>query len=203
MKGIIALVVAVACSVWSSPALAHLNFLQPRLLELILTSDAVLVGRVETVKPLAGERLDSTAKPLAPLAGTTPSPLRFIGRSRLRPGGRYLLFLRKGTPFEALTSPGEVFEVDPADDTVIAGLVKQVRQSATADDQAKRRQRQVAALVPAVAAKSEALRYQAALELDRLVIGPGTLSQTQRVDLDAAAAADPVIQPILMHILSH
>ena len=174
--------------------------MQPRLIALVEASEIVVIAVVEEMQTATQGYLETTARAEKVLLGPAPSQvMRFRTRTRLRPGGRYVLFLRATQALEAITLPGEVFEADANDDALLSRLVAELLVAAKSSSH-ERTRRQCQSLVPAVSARSEAIRYQAALELDHLA-GPMTLTAEEHEQLAKAALVDPVIEPILSNIL--
>ena len=188
-----------------TPAIAHLPAIRGKLVELVQRSDLIVIGSADRVIPVGTSLVDTTVTIAEVLAGTADEKhLTFRGPTRFAPGERYVFFLHR-TPdgFAAQQDSGTVFPCTAADDAIYRSTV-QALSHALQSDVAARPDAIRAALLPALTAMSDPLRYSAALELVSLAQSghPPTLAERARIEqLLHDKATDPALQPLLNALL--
>ena len=175
-----------------------------RLIDLVSQSDLIVVGTVESVRPIDGRVHDTTVRPHDSFVGTAGAdPIIFRAKRRFAPGERFVFFLRRdGGGWECVQPAGTVFPSRPVDDAAYRATVVAI-QRALSVDAAERPAALRAAIIPAVSATAPPLRYHAVLELGALA--HHGLTDTERQSLQRLVvdpATDAAIRPILASLLS-
>lgn len=184
---------------------AHVPIVHGRLVDLVARSDLVVIGTVQGVNPVSARFVDTQIKIEQVVVGTAlQKPVTFRGPTRFAPGERYVFFLRRaGSGLESLQASGTVFPATPADDAAYRHAVLGVRRALHLDPSLQAGG-MLQALIPALSAGAPPLRYHAALEIGALTEHGHELSPAERQAVQrllADAATDPVLRPLLAHLV--
>jgi len=199
------LLVFICVLVIGTPAMAHLQILHGKLLDLVQRSDLIVIGTAQRVVPIGTRLVDTTISIARVLTGTvTEKQLTFRGPTRFAPGERYVFFLHHtATGFTGEQDSGTVFPCAPADDALYASTVQGLSR-ALRSDLATRPDAVRAALLPALAAQAPPLRYHAAFELRTLAQTGHPPNAAERIRIEQVQhdpSGDPALQPLLTEIL--
>ena len=184
---------------------AHVQTVRGKLVDLVQRSDLIVIGTAAQVVHIDNTHVDTTVRIAAVLAGATAERrLTFRGPTRFAPQERYVFFLRRtATGFGALQESGTVFPCTPADDAIYRSTIHALRQALRAPEDT-RADTVRAALIPALTAAAEPLRYHAAFEIRALTASGHPPTAEERTRLQALAgdpATDPALRPLLDAIL--
>lgn len=185
----------------ASAATAHVPAMKGRLVDLVNQSDLVVVGTVESVNAVSGNKRlwDDAVRVDETFIGEAPTKRIMVrSQTRLTADRRFVLFLRRsGDGYECLQPTGAVFPSRAEDDAGYRETVTAIQRGlrVPANDRA---QALTGALIPALSAQSQQLRYQAVLEIAALA--HHGLSDPQRRSLEQLAAqpdADPAVKALV------
>jgi len=188
-----------------SAAWAHIPTVRGHLVASTRDAEIIVVGTVRDVTAVGPRSDDVDVTIDHKLRGATPQDkLRFRSPHQLGVGDRCVLFLRHAAgAWESVTPSGTIFPAKPSDDPdyqkVIGSLV-----SAFALPDAARPNAVRAALLPALTASNDTLRYHAALELAALAEaghGPNPTEKAQLQSLLSKKDFDPALQPLIQGLL--
>ena len=193
--------VPAALLLWSQAAAAHIPQLSGKLVDCISHSDVIVAGTVDQVTDVTNRIVETTLKVEHVLAGEVAVPsVTFRGGARFAPHERYVVFLRRASgAFEGVQAAGTLFNSRPQDDGEYQQAIDSVRAALRAPPDAQV-DRLRAALIPALRAAPQPLRYHAALELAALA-HHGPLNADNRQVL-AALVADPGFDPALRPLVT-
>ena len=177
----------------AGPALAHLPPIRGKLVHLVASSDAILIGIVHRV----GGKLSIEPQQIILPKGRNQFAQRITLENgpAFPSGSRQVLFLRHSARgWISVQPPGVLFPAAKADDalyrTVIRGIARSLMTNGSERTMILR-----SALAAGLAARAAPLRYHAALELSALRTGLSAASTLR--EAQPKASTDPALQPLL------
>ena len=197
--------ISLASALVAASATAHLQPLRGQLIDLIQRSDLVVIASVQSIAPLGTRKADVHVKIQSVILGKPPAAsLSVRSFNDFGPDDRVVLLLhRTGKDWESVAPSGVVFACAQPDDSGYRATIQAVN-AALHRPPAKRADAVRAALIPALTASAEALRYQAALELVALAHdghGPTDRERRKLQELIGSARLDPALQPLISNLL--
>jgi opacity protein-like surface antigen len=186
----VAAAVLILATLCATVAAAHVPPVAGKLVDCIQQSDLIVAGVIERIANVDALTVETTVHVERTFVGIAPDTrVTFRGGARFAAHERYVVFLRRGeTAVIGVQAAGTLFPSRAADDAQYRDVITAVRTALTAEGDT-RVERLRSALIPALRAQPEPLRYHAALELGALA-HHGALSAAHRDALDAIAA-DP------------
>jgi hypothetical protein len=178
--------------------------LRGQLLDLVARADRIVIAQISTAERRPAGDTWLSARVVANLRGAPrPRTLRVLSPAYLASGRRYVLFLRqRGDVIESLAPPGTVFEALPADQRYYRHTLRQLG-AAWQQAEPLRTTATRAALIGALGATPQALRYQAALDLSALTdAGHGPVAaERQRLERLIRRTNDAALKGLLTSVM--
>jgi len=206
--------IAALLAVLSPAAPGHMRAQVGSLVDLVQRSERILVGRPQpTGRAESGDSKYTVRVDVTLLGEASSESFEIVSRASFEPGVRQVFFLARtsptlagggGTPapqprWHSLQKPGSVYPAATPDDGAYRAVVQAARAAADQpDDKAIAALR--AALIPALQAKAESLRYHATLDLLATIHREHPLTPEERERLATvvhAPAFDAQLRPLL------